>query len=55
MGVLRDWMTTETVDLDGNPRVVKKGMALDKEPSALPDIGCYECQLKNPGLMLILR
>ena len=55
MGVLRDWMTTETVDLDGNPRVVKKGMALDKDPSALPDIGCYECQLKNPGLMLILR
>lgn len=48
-------MTAEAVDLDGFPRVVTSGRTLDKEPSALPDIGCYECQLKNPGLMLILR
>ena len=40
-------MTAEAVDLDGFPRVVMSGRTLAKDSSALPDIGCYECQL-NP-------
>ena len=50
-----DWMDAETSDLDRNPRVTTRGRPLAKNPSALPDIGCYECQDPPPGLMVIFR
>lgn len=43
-GTLLDWMTADAVDIDGNTRVFNK----------VPDIGCYECQLFPPGMLLII-
>lgn len=54
-GLKLDWMTAEATDLDRKPRVVTNGKTLAEDPSALPDIGCYENQAPNPGLMLLLR
>ena len=42
-GLVLGWMTSDSTDLDGNPRLVNllgKALAAD----ALPDLGCYECQ-----------
>lgn len=46
--------TAASVDLAGRPRVVKDGQTLAENPNALPDIGCYECQERAPGLMLLI-
>ena len=43
-GVTLDWMTADTIDLDGNPRVF----------GDRPDLGCYECCIEYPGLMVIV-
>ena len=53
-GLLLDWMTTDATDIIGNPRVVTDGRPLVENPSALPDIGCYECMLPHVGLMLLV-
>ena len=48
-----DWMTEEAIDLEGNPRrLAKDGKPY---PDALPDIGCYECAIPAPGLLLFVR
>lgn len=47
--------TAASLDFALRPRVVKNGMTLAKDPSALPDIGCYECQDHSPGFVLIFR
>ena len=44
-GTLLDWMTADAVDIEGNTRVF----------NGIPDIGCYECQLFPPGMLLIIR
>ena len=46
------WMAG-TTDLDGNPRVLDRHGKVSA--AGLPDIGCYECALPMPGLILILR
>ena len=46
------WMTEEAVDLEGNPRCLAKDGK--PYPDALPDIGCYECAIPAPGLMLLV-
>ena len=56
MGRMLPWMTVDAVDLGGGLRVVSgTGEPLAVDPSALPDIGCYECALKPLGLSLIIR
>ena len=45
------WMSG-TTDLDGNPRVLDRYGKVS--PAGLPDIGCYECALPTPGLMLLV-
>jgi len=52
---LLDWMTPSSVDLAGVPRIVSSGVPLAVDPNAKPDIGCYECQLVPPGMVLLLR
>jgi len=45
-GVTFGWMTEPATDLDGKPRLTNafgKPFATD----ALPDLGCYECQLRT--------
>ena len=55
-GRILPWMTVDAVDLGGGLRVVSgTGDPLAVDPSALPDIGCYECALKPLGLSLIIR
>ena len=44
-GVTLDWMTADAIDLVGNPRVY----------GDMPDLGCYECCTKIPGLMFVVR
>ena len=51
-GVWLDWMTG-AVDLAGNPRVLDRDGRVSA--SALPDLGCYECTEKTPGLLFIIR
>ena len=51
-GNLLDWMTAASVDLLGNPRVVTDGRTLAQDPSALPDLGCYEFQDAPLGFIL---
>ena len=53
--VITEWMDASTVDLDHNPRVVTDGVALAENPSALPDMGCFENQEEPRGLMLMVR
>lgn len=54
-GLLLGWMSVSSLDLAGNPRVVKEGKSLAEDPTALPDMGCYECMLKASGLILVVR
>jgi len=54
-GALRGWMTAESVDLAGNPRVFSRGKPLAENPDALPDIGCYENRHIPTGFLLFLR
>ena len=55
-GAMLSWMTEGAADLDGNPRVVSRyGVPLSAEASALPDIGCYECQRSVPGFNMSFR
>ena len=47
-----DWMTEDAIDLDGKPRRISPdGKAY---PDSLPDIGCYECDIPKPGLLLMV-
>jgi hypothetical protein len=51
-GVMLPWMAGAT-DLEGNPRVLDRmGRVSDK---ALPDIGCYECDMRAPGVLMLLK
>lgn len=53
-GLKLDWMTVDSIDLAGLPRLVnRRGVA--NAADALPDIGCYEFQGGTPGLSLIIR
>ena len=54
-GMMLDWMTADSIDFAGNPRVVKMGKTLAQDPSALPDLGCYEMQDVPPGMTIIFR
>ena len=55
-GMLLDWMTTGATDLDGRPRVVSFfGIPYSRDPSALPDIGCYEQQDMPPGFIIDVK
>ncbi|MCR5839444.1 MAG: hypothetical protein K6G94_07405 [Kiritimatiellae bacterium] len=55
-GMMLDWMTTDAKDLDGNPRVVSRfSIPLCEDPFAMPDIGCYECMIRVPAFMIIVR
>ena len=56
-GTMLSWMTSDATDLDGNLRVVSKyGKPLSRDPSGLPDIGCYECTIALiPGLAIFIR
>ena len=52
-GLVLDWMTDEATDLDCKlRRISSDGKAY---PDSLPDIGCYECDIPKPGLMLYVR
>ena len=52
-GVLLPWMTNGTKDLDGNPRLTDR-FGKPFTSGALPDIGCYECQIRTPYCTLIV-
>lgn len=55
-GIVLPWMSVTATDLAGNLRVVStEGEPLAVDPSALPDIGCYECVLKPGGLIIVFR
>ena len=54
-GTILDWMTAETTDLAGNPRVATDGKPLAKDAAARPDLGCYENQDVRMGMCLIIR
>lgn len=54
-GKLLGWMTSDSVDLVGNPRVFSRGKTLSETPAALPDIGCYENLHIPPGFVLKFR
>ena len=56
-GTVLPWMTSDATDLDGNPRILSKyGKPLSRDPSGLPDIGCYECTIALiPGLAIVIR
>ena len=54
-GTILDWMTAETTDLAGNPRVATDGKPLAKDAAARPDLGCYENQDARKGTCLIIR
>lgn len=53
--VILDWQDATSVDLAGSPRIVKEGKSLAEDPSALPDMGCYECLLRKQGMCIMLR
>lgn len=50
-----DWQDATSVDLAGNPRIVKAGKPLAEDPSALPDMGCYECLQTKQGICILFR
>ena len=54
-GAVLDWMDASSVDIVGLPRVVTDGRSLASDPSALPDIGCYENGELPLGLSVIVR
>ena len=54
-GTILDWMTAETTDLAGNPRVATDGKPLAEDAAALPDLGCYENQDVRKGTCLIIH
>lgn len=54
-GTILDWMTAETTDLAGNPRVATDGRPLSVDADAKPDLGCYENQEIRKGTCLIIR
>ena len=55
-GMLLDWMTADAIDLDGKSRVVSfYGIPYSRDPSALPDIGCYEQQDMPPGFIIVVK
>lgn len=54
-GTILDWMTAETTDLAGNPRVATDGKPLAEDAAALPDLGCYENQDVRKGMCLIIH
>lgn len=54
-GVLLDWQDEASLDLIGNPRVVRAGKPLSEDPTALPDMGCCECVAEPRGLLLLFR
>ena len=55
-GIVLPWMSVTATDIAGNLRVVSdKGEPLAVDPSALPDIGCYECVLKPLGFVLTIK
>lgn len=53
--VILDWQDATSVDLAGSPRIVKEGKSLAEDPSALPDMGCYECLLRKQGMCILFR
>ena len=53
--LMLDWMTVDALDLEGLPRVVTNGKTLAQDPTARPDVGCFECQELPPGLILLFR
>ena len=46
-GLLRSWMVEGATDMDGNPRLTDR-FGNPFASDALPDIGCYECQIRTP-------
>ncbi len=56
-GVMLDWLTgADVTDLLGNPRVVSLyGVPYADDPTALPDLGCYERQKPIIGFHLIFH
>ncbi len=54
-GAKFDWMDASALDLARQPRVVKNARTLADDPSAMPDIGCYENQDKMRGGMISFR
>lgn len=56
-GILLPWMTADKTDIAGNPRVFSKssGLTIADDPSALPDLGCYESQTVLPGSYMFIR
>ena len=52
-GLRRGWMTDTSADFDGNPRLTDR-FGKPFAPDALPDLGCYECQIQSPYCTLIL-
>ena len=53
-GVMLDWMTTGSLDLGGNPRVVDRS-GIPFSVGACPDLGCYEIQERAMGMVIIFR
>ncbi len=51
-GAVLDWMDSDSVDLAGNARIVKNGVSYAADPTALPDLGCYELQTAAPGMVI---
>lgn len=54
-GVKLDWMGVTSIDLSWMPRVVTNARTLADDPSAMPDLGCYENQEKMRGSMISFR
>lgn len=52
-GVKLDWMTAASTDRDQLPRLLDKNGK--PSPTALPDIGCYECAILTQGMVLVVR
>ncbi len=54
-GMKLDWMGASAIDLSWMPRVVTNARTLADDPSAMPDLGCYENQEKMRGSMVTFR
>ena len=46
-------MADTSADFDGNPRLTDR-FGKPFATGALPDLGCYECQIQSPYCTLIL-
>jgi len=54
-GMMLPWMA-DGIDIDGNPRVASVyGIPCSRDASALPDVGCYECLIPIPGLIITIQ